>query len=87
MSEFYQGIGQYLPATYAVEGMTNLVLGGNGIGRDVFFLAAIGVTTLTLGALSIWIRRSGPAISESHREKQIATVPSSLEASVSSSDH
>jgi len=87
MSEFYQGIGHYLPATYAVEGMTNLVLGGNGIGRDALFLGVIGVTTLTLGAFSIWIRRSNPAISDPRREKQLATVPAVLEASVSSSDH
>ncbi|MCP1181872.1 YhgE/Pip domain-containing protein [Paenibacillus sp. 1781tsa1] len=87
MPEFYQFIGHYLPATYAVEGMMNLVLGGNGIGRDAMLLAVIGGVTLTLGALCTWIRRSGPARSEPRRENQPVAVPVALKATVSSSDH
>ncbi|WP_017690962.1 ABC transporter permease [Paenibacillus sp. PAMC 26794] len=87
MPEFYQVIGHYLPATYAVEGMMNLVLGGNGIGRDVMLLSVIGGVTLTLGALCTWIRRSGPVRSEARREDQTAAVPVALKATVSSSDH
>lgn len=87
MPDFYQVIGHYLPATYAVEGMMNLVLGGNGIGRDAMLLAVIGGVTLTLGALCIWIRRSGPVRSEARREDQPAAVPVALKATVSSSDH
>jgi len=87
MPEFYQFIGHYLPATYAVEGMMNLVLGGNGIGRDAMLLVVIGGVTLTLGALCTWIRRSGPARSEPRRENQPVAVPVALKATVSSSDH
>ncbi|CAM4391480.1 YhgE/Pip domain-containing protein [Paenibacillus xylanexedens] len=87
MPEFYQVIGHYLPATYAVEGMMNLVLGGNGIGRDAMLLAVIGGVTLTLGALCTWIRRSGPVRSEARKEDQTAAVPVALKATVSSSEH
>lgn len=87
MPDFYQQIGHFLPATYAVEGMMNLVLGGNGISRDVLILSIIGMVTLTLGTLCIWIRRSSPARSEPRREDQPAAVPATLKATVSSSDH
>ncbi|MEC0105693.1 ABC transporter permease [Paenibacillus taichungensis] len=87
LPDFYQQLGHYLPATYAVEGMMNLVLGGNGIRKDVLFLAIIGVVTLTLGILLTWIRRSGPAFSGVPLESKSATTPATLTGNLPSPDH
>jgi YhgE/Pip-like protein len=86
MSDFYQQIGHYLPATYAVEGMMNLVLGGSGISHDVLLLVVIGAATLVLGALCTWIKRSGPAQSGIPLESK-AAAPAALAGKLTSPDH
>ncbi|MFF2908451.1 YhgE/Pip domain-containing protein [Paenibacillus sp. NPDC057934] len=41
LNEFYQGLGHYLPATYAVDGLMNLLFGGPSVASDVLLLVAI----------------------------------------------
>ncbi|WP_413374808.1 YhgE/Pip domain-containing protein [Paenibacillus taichungensis] len=86
MPDFYQQIGHYLPATYAVEGMMNLVLGGDGISHDVLLLVVIGAATLLLGAVCTWVKRSGPAQSGIPLESKSAATPVALTGNLPSPD-
>ncbi|KIL40968.1 hypothetical protein SD70_10100 [Gordoniibacillus kamchatkensis] len=48
LSGFYQWLGQYLPATYAVEGIMNLQFGGIHTGKDVWKLVAATVCSVLI---------------------------------------
>lgn len=48
LSGFYQALGHYLPATYAVEGIMNLQFGGAGSGKDALLLAATIAASLAV---------------------------------------
>lgn len=57
LSDTYRGIGQLLPATYAVEGVMNLLFGGEGTGSAIRMLCVIMVISAAVGVLSVAIRR------------------------------
>lgn len=50
LSGFYQGLGEYLPATYAAEGYYNIIFGGTGIGNVLVILLLITAVTLFIAA-------------------------------------
>jgi uncharacterized phage infection (PIP) family protein YhgE len=61
LSPFYQWIGQFSPAYYAVEGMFTLVVGGSGLGSDMWSLASIGAGAVALSLLMTLLRRKRKA--------------------------
>ena len=50
LNSFYSGIGQYLPATYAVQGILSVQLGGPGVQSAA---GSIGIVLLIAVALSL----------------------------------
>ncbi|MEC2075085.1 YhgE/Pip domain-containing protein [Metabacillus fastidiosus] len=50
LSGFYQGLGGYLPATYAAEGYYNIIFGGTGMGNVLVILLLITAVTLFIAA-------------------------------------
>jgi uncharacterized phage infection (PIP) family protein YhgE len=58
LSGFYQGLGDWLPATYAVEGAMNILFGGAGIVFPVYALLTIAGITLIFGAAATAVRRA-----------------------------
>jgi uncharacterized phage infection (PIP) family protein YhgE len=57
LSPFYQSVGQFFPAYYAVDGMLDLVIGGEGIMRDVLALIVIAAAATLVSLLLTQIRR------------------------------
>lgn len=61
LSDFYQWLGQYLPATYAVEGIMNLQFGGMNTAQDVWtLLAVIGTSLVITIAVAIAKKQNNP---------------------------
>jgi len=61
LSDFYQWLGQYLPATYAVEGIMNLQFGGMNTAQDVWtLLAVIGASLIITIAVAIAKKQNNP---------------------------
>lgn len=46
LSDFYQTIGTYLPATYAADGYYTVIFGGESLITDMFSLLAVSAVTL-----------------------------------------
>lgn len=57
LSGFYRGLGEYLPATYAVNGMMNLFFGGPSVGADAGILALILAVCLGIGACAVAVKK------------------------------
>lgn len=57
LSGFYQGLGDVLPATYAVEGMMNLLFGGSGTAGAVGGLSVIIAILLILVVAAVAVRK------------------------------
>lgn len=57
LSDFYRGLSQALPATYAVDGNMNLLFGGPSSVSDVAALAVIALSALVLGAGAVALKR------------------------------
>ncbi|MDH6373821.1 hypothetical protein CA600_26475 [Paenibacillus sp. VTT E-133280] len=57
LSPFYSWIGPFSPAYYAVNGMLDLVIGGNGIWKDMFYLLCIGAAIAGLSIILTFIRK------------------------------
>lgn len=57
LSSFYIGLGNLLPATYAVEGNMNLLFGGPTIGSEVLALLAILVVAAVVSAAAVGLKR------------------------------
>ncbi len=56
LSNFYSGLGDLLPATYAVEGTMNLLFGGTGTRESAVALALIGAVAIALSAIATLAR-------------------------------
>lgn len=56
LSDFYSGLGDLLPATYAVEGTMNLLFGGTGTREAVVSLALIGAVAIAFSAIATLAR-------------------------------
>ncbi len=59
LSGFYQFVSDYLPATYAVEGLMNLLFGGPDVLADAGALAVISVVAVFIGAASVAVKQRG----------------------------
>ncbi|MFE4709810.1 YhgE/Pip domain-containing protein [Paenibacillus sp. NPDC056722] len=57
LSGFYQGLGHYLPATYAVDGLMNLLFGGPSVVSDVLLLVAILAASLFVSLAATGLRK------------------------------
>lgn len=57
LNGFYRGLGDYLPATYAVEGNMNLLFGGPGAAGASWSLLLILLVTAALGLLVTALRK------------------------------
>lgn len=62
LSPFYQSVGQFFPAYYAVDGMLDLVIGGEGIMHDVTSLLYIAAVATAGSVLLTLLRREKGAI-------------------------
>lgn len=61
LSDFYVSMGQLFPATYAVEGMMNLLFGGPSMGDDIVGLLLVMAAAVALGALGTALRKPSGA--------------------------
>ncbi|MFY0545047.1 YhgE/Pip domain-containing protein [Brevibacillus sp. H7] len=61
LSGFYAAISEYLPATYAVEGLMNLLFGGPDVLNDVGTLGVISFVAVAIGASAVAVKRPGIA--------------------------
>lgn len=57
LPEFYQALGTVFPATYAVDGLMNVLFGGTGTSGDVITLLLIIAVSLVLIVASTALRR------------------------------
>jgi len=57
LSDFYQGLSHYLPATYAVDGTMNLLFGGPSIFPDILKLVAILAAALFVSIIGTGLRK------------------------------
>lgn len=57
LPEFYRGLSDFFPATYAVEGSMNLLFGGPGIGQAAAGLLYILAASVGAGALAAVLRK------------------------------
>ncbi|MEI7026953.1 YhgE/Pip domain-containing protein [Paenibacillus sp. y28] len=57
LSGFYRGISEVFPATYAVEGLMNLLFGGSSAGKDVLVLVAFVAALVLLNMVTITLKR------------------------------
>lgn len=62
LSSFYSTLGDYLPATYAVEGLMNIQFGGGKMGSDLIILAVIALVSVFVSwCKTTWIGRKHKA--------------------------
>lgn len=57
LSNFYQTIGSYLPATYAVNGYFTIIFGGESLDTDISILLIISAVTLLIAVAKIAFQR------------------------------
>ncbi|WP_438444511.1 YhgE/Pip domain-containing protein [Gorillibacterium sp. sgz5001074] len=57
LSGFYRGLGDYLPATYAVNGLMNLLFGGPSVGGSAGALLIILAVSLAIGGAAVALRK------------------------------
>ncbi|MFX3636191.1 MAG: YhgE/Pip domain-containing protein [Candidatus Pristimantibacillus sp.] len=56
LSDFFVGLGNILPATYAVEGGMNVLFGGPGIGSEAVALVSIAAVAIVISALAVSLK-------------------------------
>jgi uncharacterized phage infection (PIP) family protein YhgE len=61
LSDFYLFVSDYLPATYAVEGLMNLLFGGPDVNDDAGALAVISAVAVFAGAAAVALKQKGIA--------------------------
>ncbi|MFD0693937.1 YhgE/Pip domain-containing protein [Paenibacillus sp. GCM10027628] len=78
LSDFYQGFGQYLPATYAVEGIMNLQFGGIHTDKDVWTLLVtiLGSVSITLLVTALKKQEKPKKVSEGAQSADLAASAS-----------
>ncbi|WP_127533912.1 YhgE/Pip domain-containing protein [Paenibacillus kobensis] len=63
LPSFYHHLGDVFPATYAVQGMMDILFGGPAAGRPALQLAAIGAAALLISAGAVAARKDRSAAS------------------------
>ncbi|CAM3636163.1 ABC transporter permease [Cohnella lubricantis] len=56
LPDFYVGLGHALPATYAVNGLMNVLFGGGGLGESFGMLILIAAVAIAVGALAVALK-------------------------------
>lgn len=66
LSDIFVGLGNVLPATYAVEGAMNILFGGPGVGSEVSVLLLIAAVAILISAVAVGLKRQpvlqGPGV-------------------------
>ncbi|ULO09549.1 ABC transporter permease [Paenibacillus sp. 19GGS1-52] len=75
LSGFYIHVGNVFPATYAVEGLMNLLFGGPGIGGDAVALLTITVVMALVIIIVAALRREPAAVGKLVAEHQQRSAP------------
>jgi uncharacterized phage infection (PIP) family protein YhgE len=81
LSGFYQRLGDFLPATYAVNGIMNLVTGGPAIQKEMISLLEILAAALliTFIFVAIW-REKAPQAAKKAAQAETAEAVEAVEA-------
>ncbi|MNI24849.1 ABC-2 family transporter protein [compost metagenome] len=70
LSDFYRNLSDFFPATYAVEGLMNILFGGPTAGSDAWTLLGISAIALAVSYIIIAIRKEKvyplPAVTPAH---------------------
>jgi len=61
LSDFYRSLGDVMPATYAVEGLMDILFGGPSAAGVSLTLAVLTAVCLAVSAAAVAVRRSTPA--------------------------
>lgn len=61
LSNFYHSISNFFPATYAVNGLMNILFGGPGVGSEVGFLLVIAAAALVIDMLVVTVKKTKAA--------------------------
>ncbi|WP_342561015.1 ABC transporter permease [Paenibacillus sp. FSL R7-0345] len=64
LNGFYSGLGQYLPATYAVKGILSVQLGGPGVLQASMVLVIIFVIVLSLSILVTLLKKAAAPVTQ-----------------------
>ncbi|WP_051318423.1 hypothetical protein [Cohnella thermotolerans] len=56
LPEFYIHLGRALPATYAVQGLMDVLFGGGGLGEAVGTMLIIAAAAIAVGALAVALK-------------------------------
>lgn len=64
LSDFYHSISNFFPATYAVNGLMNILFGGPGVGSEVGFLFVIAAVALVIDMVVVFAKKvkTAPAV-------------------------
>lgn len=65
LSNGYRVVSEWLPATYGVDGIMNILFGGSGTLADMNALLTIGLIVLIVGAAAVAIRRDHTSVKQS----------------------
>ncbi|MGG1553785.1 YhgE/Pip domain-containing protein [Paenibacillus ferrarius] len=57
LSDFYHNVSDYFPATYAVNGLMNILFGGPDVGREAGALILIAVIALAIDVLIVSVKK------------------------------
>ncbi|RTE03517.1 YhgE/Pip domain-containing protein [Paenibacillus whitsoniae] len=57
LSDFYHNLSDYFPATYAVNGLMNILFGGPDVGREAGALILIAVIALAIDVLIVSVKK------------------------------
>ncbi|CAN7245890.1 ABC transporter permease [Paenibacillus sp. LjRoot153] len=58
LSDFYHSISNFFPATYAVNGLMNILFGGPGVGSEIGFLFLIAAVALVIDILVVFAKKT-----------------------------
>ncbi|MFC5448910.1 YhgE/Pip domain-containing protein [Paenibacillus aestuarii] len=80
LSSFYQSLGQFLPATYSVEGIMNLQFGGAHTEKDVWMLMVTMVCSAAITAGAAAIKGRGKRVQAAAADRPDAANVAELSA-------
>ncbi|MDD9271702.1 YhgE/Pip domain-containing protein [Paenibacillus sp. GCM10023248] len=69
LSSFYHSLSNAFPATYAVNGLMNILFGGPGVGTEVGFLLMIAAIALVVDIIVVFAKKAKAAPAMAHRSQ------------------
>ncbi|MZQ80798.1 ABC transporter permease [Paenibacillus sp. 5J-6] len=58
LSNFYHSLSNVFPATYAVNGLMNILFGGPGVGKEISFLLLIAVIAFAIDFMVVSVKKA-----------------------------